>query len=43
MSFSISATLTLKNDDDFRRVLEFVKPDEYNTPAFSDQCISQTK
>ena len=37
MSFYTSATLTLKNDDDFRRVLEFVKPDESDTEPQTDE------
>ena len=37
MSFSTTATLTLKNDDDFRRVCEFVKPDESDTEPQTDE------
>jgi hypothetical protein len=41
MSFSTSATLTLKNDDDFHRVLEFVKPDESDTEPQTDEEYRQ--
>ena len=41
MSFSTSATLTLKNDDDFRRVLELVKPDESDTEPQTDEEYRQ--
>ena len=38
MGFWTTATLTLKNDDDFRRVLEFAKPDESDTePQTEDE------
>ena len=41
MSFTTTATLTLKNEDDFRRVLEFVKPDESDTEPQTDEEYQQ--
>ena len=41
MSFWITASLTLKDDDDFRRVLEFVKPDESDTEPQTDEEYMQ--
>ena len=41
MSFTTTASLTLKNDDDFRRVLEFVKPDESDTEPQTDEEYQQ--
>lgn len=37
MGFWTTATLTLKNDDDFRRVLEFVKPDESDSEPQTEE------
>ena len=37
MSITLTASLTIKNDDDFRRVLEFVKPDESDTEPQTDE------
>ena len=41
MSFTTTATLTIKNEDDFRRVLEFVKPDESDTEPQTDEEYQQ--
>ena len=41
MGFTATATLELKNDDDFRRVLEFVKPDESDTEPQTDEEYGQ--
>ena len=41
MSFWETATLTLKNDDDFRRVSEFVKPDESDTTPQTNEEYRQ--
>ena len=37
MSFTTTASLTIKNENDFRRVLEFVKPDESDTEPQTDE------
>ena len=37
MSITLTASLTIKNDDDFRRVFEFVKPDESDTEPQTDE------
>ena len=42
MGFTTTATLGLKNDDDFRHVLEFVKPDESDTEPQTDEEYKQT-
>jgi len=41
MSFWTTASLTLMDDDDFRRVLEFVKPDESDTEPQKDEEYRQ--
>ena len=41
MSIWLTASLTIKNDDDFRRVLEFVKPDESDTEPQTDEEYQQ--
>ena len=41
MSFTTSASLKLKTEDDFRRVLEFVKPDESDTEPQTDEEYQQ--
>ena len=41
MSFWTTASLELKTDDDFRRVLEFVKPDESDTEPQTDEEYRQ--
>ena len=41
MGFTTTATLQLKNNDDFRRVLEFVKPNESDTPPQTDEEFGQ--
>ena len=41
MSITLTASLTIKNDDDFRRVLEFVKPDESDTEPQTDEEYQQ--
>ena len=41
MSFTTTATLTLMNDDDFRRVLAFVTPDESDTESQTDEEYQQ--
>ena len=41
MSFTTTATLTIKNDDDFRRVSEFVTPDESDTAPQTDEEYGQ--
>ena len=41
MSFWTTASLTLMDDDDFRRVLEFVKPDESDTEPQTDEEYMQ--
>lgn len=41
MGFTATATLELKNDDDFRHVLEFVKPDESDTEPQTDEEYGQ--
>lgn len=43
MSFTTTATLTLKNEDDFRRVLEFVTPDESDTEPQADEEYQQVR
>ena len=41
MSITLTASLTIKNDDDFRRVFEFVKPDESDTEPQTDEEYQQ--
>ena len=41
MSFTTTASLTIKNENDFRRVLEFVKPDESDTEPQTDEEFQQ--
>lgn len=41
MSFTTTASLTIKNENDFRRVLEFVKPDESDTEPQTDEEYQQ--
>lgn len=41
MSFTTTASLTIKNENDFRRVLEFVKPDESDTEPQIDEEYQQ--
>ena len=41
MSFTTSASLTLKNEDDFRRVLEFVEPDKSDVEPQTDEEYQQ--
>ena len=41
MGFTATETLELKNDDDFRRVLEFVKPDEHDKEPHGDEEYKQ--
>ena len=41
MGFTTTATLTLKSNDDFHRVLEFVKPEESDTPPQTDEEFGQ--